>query len=142
MSFQAEIIKMLNKLQDTCDKKNPDREAKNAPHAGTIANAYFWTAVEKYAKGKKEEAWKGMESAGFLPSDVKDYDPGEYVLGEAPSFIVKAKVSEKVKRPDDEYLAESLFKSKYKVPKPIAKEMIAAAKRPSTSTVTKSIIER
>ena len=142
MSFQAEIIKMLNKLQDTCDKKNPDREARNAPHAGTIANAYFWSAVAKYAEGKKEEAWKALAEAGFIPEDVKGYDSGEYVLGESPSFIVKAKVSEPVKRFNDEYLAESLFKSKYKVPKPVAKEMIAAAKRPSNPTVTKSIIER
>lgn len=142
MSFQAEITKLLNKLQDTCDKKNPDREAKNAPHALTIANAYFWTAVEKFAKGKKEEAWENMEKAGFLPDDVRAYDPGEYVLGEAPSFIVKAKVSEPVKRFNDETLADMLYTSKYKVPKPIAKEMIAKAKVPSASTVTKSIIER
>ena len=142
MSFQAEIIKLLNKLQDTCDKKNPDREAKNAPHAGTIANAYFWTAIEKYAEGKKKEAWKGLEDAGFIPDDVKTYDSGEYVLGEAPSFIIKVKVSEPVKRFSDDHLAKALNTSKYKVPLPVAKEFIAAAKIPSNPTVTKSIIER
>lgn len=137
MSFQAEIVKHLNKLMDMCDKKNPDNKHNIGRQLGVV---YFWTMIEKHAKAKKEEAWKYLADEGII-SEVSDLDPGEYSLAESPSFFAKAKLSERVKRFDPETLAEALNK-KYKVPKPITKELIEKAKVPTKSTVTKSVVER
>lgn len=142
MSFQAEIVKALNKLSDLCEKKNPDAEAKNSPHGRLIGMAYFWQKVEAYAEGKKKEAWKNLEEAGFISDDIKDYDPGDYSIGESASFLVTAKVSNPVKRFNADALKQALNKSKYKVPLPVAAEMIEAAKLPGNSSVTKTITER
>lgn len=141
-SFMQEITKHLNKLQDVCDSKNPDAKAKNAPHGALMGQWFFWNAIEKFAKGKKDAVDKLLSEDDKFDSDViRKYDPGEYVLGEAPSFIAKAKVSEPVKRFDGDHLANALNK-KYKVPVPIVKQMIDEAKQPSASTVTKTILER
>lgn len=137
MSFTADITKHLHKLADTCAAKNPDAKHNIGKQLGVI---HFWTMIEKYAKGQKEQAWKDLEKEGMIDS-CAELDPGEYSLVESPSFFCKAKVSEKVKRFDPSTLAEALNK-KYKVPKPIAVEMIDQAKVPTKSTVTKSVVER
>lgn len=137
MKFQQEIVKHLNKLADVCAAKNPDTKHNTGRQLGVV---YFWTMIEKYAKGKKEEAWSYLATEKII-AEVKGLDPGEYSLAESPSFFAQAKVSEKVKRFDAEVLAEALYK-KYKVPKPVTKELVEQAKVPSSSTVTKSVVER
>ena len=137
MKFQAEITKHLNKLADVCEKKNPDMKHNVGRQLGVV---YFWTMIEKYAEAKKKEAWEGLKKEGVI-EDVVGYDPGTYNLAESPNFYAQAKISNPVKRFNPEVLADTLYK-KYKVPKPITKELVEQAKVPSTSTTTKSVVER
>lgn len=137
ISFTAEITKHLNKIADTCENKNPDAKNNTGKQLGIV---YFWTMIEKYAKSKKEDAWKYLETEGIV-AETKALDPGDYALAESPHFYASAKVSNPVKRFDPEVLADALFK-KYKVPKPITKELVDLAKVPTISTVTKTVIER
>lgn len=137
MTFQAEITKHINKIADVCEKKNPDVKHNVGRQLGFV---YFWTMVAKYADGQKDKAWAELGKEGICEID-RTVDPGEYSLAESPSFFAKVKVSEKVKRFDPEVLAEALYK-KYKVPKPITKELVEEAKVPKNSTFTKSVVER
>lgn len=137
LKFQAKITKHLNKLADFCDKENPDTQHNVGKQLGVV---YFWTMVEKLAKAKKEDAWKYLINEKII-EDVSSYDPGEYSLAESPNFYAQAKLSNPVNRFDPEVLAEALNK-KYKVPKPITKELVEQAKVPTKSTVTKSVVER
>lgn len=137
ISFSAQITKHLHKISDLCDSHNPD--AKN--NVGRLLGiAYFWIAVEKYAKSKKEEAWKALDKEGII-EDTSNLNAGEYALAESPHFYASAKVSQPVRRFDADELATQLNK-KYKVPLPASREMIEAAKVPTKSVVTKSIVER
>lgn len=135
--FAVEITKHLHKMADMCDKHNPDTKHNTGRQLGVV---FFWTMIEKYAKAKKEEAWEFLGKEEMI-EDVTTLDPGEYALAESPNFYAKAKVSEKVKRFDEDELAEMLFK-KYKVPKVVTKDFVAKAKVPTRSTVTKSVVER
>lgn len=137
MTFQAEITKHLNKIADLCEKKNPDQMHNTGRQLGLV---FFWTMIEKFAEAKKKDAWKYLADNEVI-EDCSNYDPGEYSLAESPHFFAKAKISQPVKRFDADTLALALNK-KYKVPVPIAKEMIEQAKVPSKSTVTKSVVER
>lgn len=137
LKFQAKVTKQLNKLIDICDRDNPDQQHNTGRQLGVV---YFWTMVEKFAKAKKEEAWTYLETEKII-EDTKGLDPGEYTLAESPNFHAQVKVSNPVKRFNAEVLAEALNK-KYKVPKPVAKEMIEQAKVPDKSTYTKSVVER
>ena len=96
--------------------------------------------MKSLQKQKKKDAWKYLADNEVI-EDCSNYDPGEYSLAESPHFFAKAKISQPVKRFDADTLALALNK-KYKVPVPIAKEMIEQAKVPSKSTVTKSVVER
>lgn len=137
MSFQAEIVKHLNKIADVCDKKNPDQKHNTGRQLGLV---FFWSMIEKYAEAKKKDAWSYLVDNGVI-EDTSTYDPGDYSLAESPHFCATAKVSKPVKRFDGEYLAQQLNK-RYKVPVPVAKEMIEEAKLPTKSMVTKAVVER
>ncbi len=138
ISFAATITKHLNKIADVCESHNPDKKHNTGRGFGEV---FFWTQVEKLGKAKKEEAWLNLEKNKLVAEDLSGYDPGEYTLNESPSFFASAKVSEPVKRFDGEVLADQLFK-RYKVPKPMTKEMIDKAKVPTKPTVTKKVVER
>lgn len=139
MSFMAEITKHLNKLADVCNAKNPDAKHNKGNLLGAV---YFWTKVEGFAKAKKDDAWKLLESEGIIADDLKGYDPGDYNLTESPHFVVTAKVSNKIKRFSDTELAKLMQASKYKVPAPFTREMVEAAKVPTNPQVTKTVTER
>lgn len=139
MSFMAEITKQLNKLSEFCNKHNPDVKSNTG---NLLGQAFFWSKIENYAKGKKDEAWELLAKEDIADIEAcKEYDQGEYSLCESQSFVATAKVSNPVKRFDENVLAKAL-QAKYRVPLPTSKEMIAAAKVPTKPQVTKSIVER
>jgi len=138
ISFTTEVTKHLNKIADVCENKNPDVKSNVGKQLGII---YFWTLIEKYAKAKKEDAWKYIADEGIIQAELSTLDPGDYTLVESPHFYVTAKVSNPVRRFDEDELATMLH-NKYKVPRPITKEMIAKAKTPTKSVVTKTVFER
>lgn len=142
MSFQMEITKALNKLSDLIAKKNPDADVKNSPHGSLVGTAYFWTKVENYAKAKKEEAWEALEKSGVSSDTWKDAAAGTYMMLDSPSFTVQVKVSNPIKRFNAGYLGEQLLRSKYKVPLPVTRELVDAAKLETKGSVTKIIIEK
>lgn len=136
-SFAAVVTKHLNKIADVCETHNPDAKHNVGRGLGVV---FFWTAVEKYAKAKKDEAWDALAKEDTIPVTNK-LNPGEYMLAESPHFYASVKISNPIKRFDGDVLADALF-SKYKVPKPMAKELIDQAKVPTSSSATKSVILR
>lgn len=136
-AFLTKIVAAVNGLFNEIIPTNPD----NKHNAGRfLAAAYFWDAVQSIAKGRADKAWKALEANKLI--EEKERDPGEYELATSPHFICALKVSEKVNRFSADALAKALSTSKYKVPVPIARQYIEAAKIPSKSTNTYRIVEK
>jgi hypothetical protein len=135
ISYAAKIVKALGKL-GVNGTENPDAKHNTGRALGEI---FMWNTVKKYVEGKLDNAWERAQKEGVI--DLNNLAIGEYELASSPTFLATVKVSQPVRRFSPEALATELNK-KYKVPLPIAKEMIEAAKVPTKSTVTKSIIEK
>lgn len=135
ISFEAQIVKALGKLGSN-GTTNPDAKHNVGSYLGQL---FMWNTVRKAAEGQVKNLWDTLEARGII--DIDDLDPGDHELARSPHFVTTAKVSQPVKRFDAQKLANALNK-KYKVPVPIALEMIEAAKSPTKSTVTKAIIEK
>jgi hypothetical protein len=131
-TFTAHIMRLVHELVQA----NPDRS-----NSGKVyGEAYVWETLERHAKKKREALWEQMLKDGVV-SEIPT-DPGSYELGMSTRFIASVRVSEPVRRFSEDKLCELLAASKYKIPAPIAKELVGKAKVPSSSTVTKKIIER
>jgi hypothetical protein len=115
---------------------NPDK-SNSGKYYG---EALVWATLERVAKNKREALWQQMEREGIISAIPPD--PGTYEVGMSPRFVASVTVSEPVRRFNADKLCELFTASKYKVPAPILKEFVEKAKVPSTSSVTKKVIER
>jgi len=137
MSYETDIIKALSKF-GTNSTTNPDAKSNTGRLLG---EAFMWDRIEAYASNRSATRWAALEKEGHIP-DKKTLDPGDHQLAQSPNFAIFARVTQPVKRFNADELAILLAKSKYKVPISTTKEMIDAAKIPSTSMVTMKVVER
>lgn len=135
LSFTAEVHKLLSAMPEKCDKLNPDTKSNTGR---LIGRAHFWDAFVKYAEAQSKQAWKALKDEEII--EQVD-ETGTHTLAESPSFSVIDKVSEPRKGFKPEVLATALNK-RYKVPKPIAIEMIDAAKVPGNRVHTLTTVQR
>lgn len=131
-TFTAHIMRLVGELLQA----NPDRSNTGKFYG----EAYIWETLERVAKKRREAVWDLMLRDGIV-SDIPD-DAGTYELGMSSKFVATARVSEPVKRFSEDALCKLLSESKWKIPAPIAKELVGKAKVPTTSSVTKKIAER
>lgn len=135
ISYQAQINKIITKMVEDFlgnFKGNSDRY---------FARYFFWVIVEKYAKAQKDTAFETMVKEELIEKDHRALPAGEHTIGTSPNFFVSDKVSKPRKSFDDRVLAMAL-KKKYKVPLPVTKEMVEAAKVDGNPTHTITIVER
>ena len=137
MSYKVEIAKALSKIGLTNGTKNPDQKHNTG---GLIGEAYLWDEVVRFAEAKKKAAWEAMTKEGLIP-DKKKLDPGDHELTYSPSFTVIAKVTQPVKRFDDEEFARLMLEVR-KVPVSVTKELLDKARMPGNSIVTMKVVER
>lgn len=134
--FQVRLANFMSTIG-----KTKDTELSRKSNTETLlASAFMWDFIAAYAKGRSDIAWAELEDNNII--DSKGLDPGEYILAESPGFVCKANVTAKVKRFSPEALAKNLNRSQFKVPTPVALQMIDAAKVPTTSQTKLNIIER
>lgn len=134
MSFKLAIHKALAKFGS-----NGTTVPDTSNTGKLVGEAYMWDEIASYAKKKSEQLWGRLEADGIIePPD--NTTASESVLYKSKSFIVNAKVSNPVKRFNPSVLAKALNK-KYKVPIPVAIQMIEEAKIGTKGTVTLSIVE-
>lgn len=138
MSYMTEIVKALSKL-GTNGTLNPDSKHNQGRLLG---EAYMWDAVEKYAKGKSEAAWKTLEKEGIAPRKEDVEASSEQEFGFSPSFVGTVKASKPVSKFAPDVFAERMSKSKYKVPISYTKEALDDAKVEGNPKVSYNIIER
>lgn len=136
IKFQVRLANFMSTIGKTKDTELPRKSNTET----LLASAYMWDFIAAYAKGRSDVAWAELEDNNII--DTKELEPGEYILVESPGFVCKANVTQKVKRFNPETLAKTLNKSQYKVPTPVALQMIEAAKVPTTSQTKLNIIER
>lgn len=136
--YLTKIVAKLNALFESIMLEAPDATHNTGRF---LAEAYFWDAVQSIAKGRSEKAWAKMIEHNILDG-AKDRDPGEYELASSPHFVCNLKVSEKRRAFNADVLADKLAKSKFKVPKPIARQFIENAKVPGKSSNTYKIEEK
>lgn len=137
VSFGATIERLLAPVIQQLRTMRPD-----AKHnvGSLLSSAYMWDIIAKTSKARAEEAWKALKEEGLIDTD--GLSPGEHVVLSSPSLVCGAKISNPVRRFDADYLANKLNQSKYKIPIPVAKEMIESAKQPGKSSVTLWIAEK
>lgn len=135
-SYLVRIQLALSKFGLVNGTMPPQDTTKAANTTGTtLALAFMWKQVAKYADGK----YKTIMAELALETPDEE---GEHNLCDSQHFVCTAKVSAPVKRFDAVALATKLNKSKYKVPLAVATEMIEQAKLPTKGTVTITIAER
>lgn len=138
MSYEVDIIKALSKLGSN-GTINPDQKHNQGRLLG---EAFMWDAVEKYAKGKSEAAWKALEKEGICPEKSTVEPSTESEFGFSPSFVGVVKASKPVEKFDPETFAGILNRGKYRVPVSYTKEALSDAKVPGNPKVSYKIIER
>lgn len=136
IKFQVRLANFMSTIGKTKDTELP----KKSNTETLLASAFMWDFIASYAKGRSDIAWAELEDNNII--DTAELSPGEYILAESPGFVCKANVTAKVKRFNAEALAKNLNRSQFKVPTPVALQMIDAAKVPTTSQTKLNIIER
>jgi len=137
MSYETDIVKFLSKLGKN-GTENPDAKSNTGRLLG---EAFMWDKVASYAEARSKAAWEMLAREELVP-DKKTLSPGDHQLAQSPSFAIFARVTQPVKRFSGDALAESLAKSKYRVPISTTKELIDQAKVPGVSMVTMKVVER
>lgn len=137
IKYSTKIQRALSRF-GTNSTENPDTRSNIGNLLGSV---FLWAEVQRYAAAQVKGAWKALEDSGLTP-DNASLSPGEHAIANSPHFVLTYRISEPVRRFDPDALAQSLLKSKYKVPLHTTKELIEASKLPSKSTVTKKIIEK
>lgn len=137
-SFEARIVQATLAMHAALMKDAPDTK-HNVGH--TLAQALIWDTIQSMAKKNSDALWKSLEVDGHIPAS-ETLAPGDHAPLDTPHFVVTAKATLPVKRFSPDQLAQDLYKSKYKVPLPIAKQMIDEAKKSTKSTVIWNINER
>lgn len=131
--FGTEIFKLLSSI----GKSVLPVPRVNSPV--NLGELFLWTEIMKFAEKRKDALWKDAIVGGHIVVD--GLDPGEHELLTQGGFISVADVSNPVKRfSADEMVRLIVKETKLSLPKAVA--MVAAAKVPTKSTVTKKVIER
>jgi len=133
----AQIHTAVGYAVQTIMQKHPDSKHNQGR---AILEAYIWDEIAKLAKGRSDNTWEKMEKAGIYTKP--DPKAGKYECGESPHFIIKATVSEPIKRFNEEELARVLEASQFKIPPHMTKGFVGAAKVPGSSATRLTIEER
>jgi hypothetical protein len=134
----AQVHGEVAKLVQTIMARHPDGKHNQGR---SILEAFIWDEVQRLAKGKSDQVWDRMEKAGVYekPESTK---PGKFECGESPHFVIRASVSEPVKRFQEDELARVLEASQFKIPPHMTKGFVSAAKVPGNGQVRITIAER
>lgn len=136
VGLAAQVQLELHKLLDTVMKRHPDAKHNSGRE---YLEAFVWDTVQKLAKSKSDQVWDRMEKSGIYEKPLKT---GKHECGQSPHFIIKATVSEPVKRFNEAELARVLEASTFKVPPHMTKGFVAAAKVEGNPMVRVAIEER
>lgn len=136
VGIAAQIHGAIAHLVQTIMSKHPDTKHNQGR---SIIEAFIWDEIQGLAKGRSDSVWERMEKAGIYEKPLK---PGKYECGESPSFVIRATVTEPIKRFNEEELARVLEASTFKIPPHMTKGFVGAAKIPTTSQVRLTIVER
>lgn len=138
LTFKARIMMALNLFGTKANNTEYpiDKDNKTAAYA----EAYMWDFIAATAKKRSDAAWKYLENEALI-ADYAELPSGEHELGETPTFKVTLKVSNPIVRFNPEDLAETLRKSKYKVPVGETLLAVERAKKPTKGSKTLDIVE-
>lgn len=136
IGLQAQIHTEIGRFVNEIMARHPDAKHNKGK---SILEAYVWDEMQSFAKGKSDAVWERMEKTGVYE---KPTEAGKYECGESPHFVIKATVSEPVKRFNEEALAKVMEASEYKIPPHKTKEFVGSAKIPGNPMTRLSIVER
>jgi hypothetical protein len=136
-TYAAQIFRAVNRLGHN-GTENPDTASNSGQY---LAAVYLWSEVRRHADGQYKAALAALEQSGIMP-DRTALKPGAHQLCDSHKFALTATVSEPVRRLDLQALAQSLNKSKYRVPLGFTTETIEACRLPTKSTVTLRVVEK
>jgi len=136
IGITSQIHIELMKLVQTIANRHPDARHNVGK---VLIEAFIYDEIQKYAKGLSDKVWDRMEKTGLYERPSK---PGKYEISESPHLVLRASVSEPIKRLSEDELARVLEASEYKIPPHKTKGFVGAAKIPGNSAVRASIVER
>lgn len=125
------VANTIRNLKLPQPKSNADRVAMDA---------LVWDTVEALAKAKSEDAWTELAEVATINKD--DLAEGETIPYDGTLFAVTAKKTRPIKRFDDDYFANLLMKSKYKVPVMTTKSFLNEAKKDTKGRVTLKVVQK
>ena len=136
VGIAAQIHGEVAKLVQGIMSRHPDAKHNQGR---SILEAFIWDEIQGLAKGRSDQVWERMEKAGIYEKPLK---AGKFECGESPHFIIKATVTEPVKRFQEDELARVLEASPFKIPPHMTKGFVGAAKVPGNGQVRVKIEER
>ena len=136
VGIAAQIHGEIARVVQAIMSKHPDSKHNQGR---SILEAFVWDEIQGLAKGRSDQVWERMEKAGIYEKPLK---PGKYECGESPSFIIKAVVTEPVKRFNEKELARVLEASTFKIPPHMTKGFVGASKIGTSGQVRLNIVER
>jgi hypothetical protein len=140
MAIKVMIADKLSKVkQEILDEVRKVDKDNNASY---LAEMFMWDEVMGYANKRYDVLMKEMIKEEIIKNAKEETEPGDYVLGESRHFVCTASVSAPARTFDPQALAQSLFKSKYKVPVPFALDLAEKAKVPKVIRRTVKFLER
>ena len=134
-SYTSELVKALLRFG-----KNGTTNPDTSNLGSYLGEAFMWDYIESYAKKQSDTVYNKMEKEGLYDLDTLAHDQ-EHVVLQGKLFTLTCRVSQPVKRFNPDALALAMNK-KYKIPLPVAKQMIEDAKLPTKPTRTLKIIEK
>ena len=132
--FATQVIAKLQAFDQGIS--NPDQKHNTGSVLGL---AFMWDEIADYAKKQSDRYWAQIEKEQEI--DKAALAPGEHILVQSPHFVVRAKVTNPVRRFDPKWLAERLSRD-YKKPVPYFLGLIDGAKLEGKSNVSMLIIEK
>jgi hypothetical protein len=136
LGLNAQIQNEMAKLVQGIMSKHPDAKHNQGR---SILEAFVWDEIQRVSKGKSDAVWERMEKTGIYEKPLK---AGKYECGESPHFVIRASVTEPVRRFKEDEMIRVLEASQYKIPPHIGKGFVGAAKVPGSPLTRLTIEER
>jgi hypothetical protein len=136
VGIAAQIHGEIAKLVQNIMSRHPDARHNVGK---SILEAFVWDEIQKLSKGRSDSVWERMEKTGVYE---KPLSVGRHECGESPHLLIKATVSEPIKRFNEDELLRVMEASEFKVPPHKMKGFVGAAKIPGNPMVRLIIVER
>lgn len=139
MSYKANIVKALTRLESLNGTQNPDAKDNQGAFLGPV---FFWETVSDLAHDRAKDAWSSLSENNLIPADdtLRSRITGEEVITKSPHFVLQVKVSQPRESFDQTLFIDKVAK-KFSIDRHKLVELAATCKKASKAPLSKRVIE-